>query len=93
MDGCPDQFFGVFGRPLVQVNAQFERSVRGEFLVQVTVERVRVIRLVADQQPGVAAYVPVSLRGLVNIGQTGLFRTRYCSARLSFHEQRYALLT
>src|ERR1035441_4065118 len=31
-DGRPDQFFGVFGRPLVQVDAQFDRSFRGEFL-------------------------------------------------------------
>jgi hypothetical protein len=32
VDRCPDQFFGVFVRPLVQVNAQFDRSVMGEFL-------------------------------------------------------------
>ena len=28
----PDQFFGVFRRPLVQVDTQFYRSGRGEFL-------------------------------------------------------------
>ena len=32
MDGRPDQFLGIFGRPLVQVDAQFERSLRGKFL-------------------------------------------------------------
>src|SRR5208337_973127 len=32
VDGRPDQFFGVFGWPLVQVDTQMDRSVRGEFL-------------------------------------------------------------
>src|ERR1019366_931512 len=42
-DGRPDQLFGVFGRPLVQVNAQFERSVRGEFLGPAYDEFFRVV--------------------------------------------------
>jgi hypothetical protein len=32
VDGCPDQFLGVLGRPLVQVDAQFDRSLRWKLL-------------------------------------------------------------
>src|ERR1035441_4386643 len=42
-DGRPDQFFGVFGRPLVQVDAQFDRSFRGEFLGPAHDEFFRVV--------------------------------------------------
>jgi len=43
VDGHPDQFFGVFGRPLVQVDAQFERSVKGEFLSPAHDEFFRIV--------------------------------------------------
>src|SRR5664279_3837412 len=32
VDGRPDHFLGVFGRPLLQVDSQFDCSVRREFL-------------------------------------------------------------
>ena len=43
VDGRPDQFFGVVGRPLVQVDAQFERSFRREFLGPAHDEFLRVV--------------------------------------------------
>jgi hypothetical protein len=32
VDGRPDHCLGIFGRPLIQVDTQFDRSVRREFL-------------------------------------------------------------
>src|ERR1035437_1141525 len=43
VDGRPDQFFGVFGRPLVQVDAQFDRSIMGELLGPAYDEFFRVV--------------------------------------------------
>ena len=43
VDGRPDQFFGIFGRPPVQVDAQFDRSLRGELLRPTYDEFFRVV--------------------------------------------------
>jgi len=39
----PDQFLGIFGRPLVQVDTQFDCSVRREFLRPAYDEFFRVV--------------------------------------------------
>jgi hypothetical protein len=43
VDNRPDQFVRVFSRPLVQLDAQFDRSVGGEFLRPAYDEFFRVV--------------------------------------------------
>jgi hypothetical protein len=43
VDGLRDQFFRIFGRPLVQEDTQFDWSVRGEFLGPTHNEFFRVV--------------------------------------------------
>jgi len=50
VDGRRHQFFGVFGRPLVQVDTQFDRSVRRELLGPTYDEFFRIVEILFNEQ-------------------------------------------
>jgi hypothetical protein len=76
-DGRPNQFFGVFGGPLLQVDAQFERSLSRKLLRPAYDEFFRIVIEVLFNEGGRVHRI----EELVHIAQFHTYGVRMLSLR------------